>query len=321
MPLLLAVLFVATACGALETEAPNPPRSSRTVLERMLREHAEQYHAGVIAFVETDGRIWLGAAGGLEGERLAEAGDCFDMGSIGKTLVATVALQLVEEGRLSLDDTVERWLPGDIEGGRRILVRFLLNHTSGLALTPSLGGVTVASAPGSTYAYSNLGYDVLGELLEEVTDRPLREEIRDRILVPLGLTKASPAKPGTPEEHASQGWVGSAAAAAQPCGPISTTSELALFFQGLLRGELFDQDMLTEMMATVPTGSEFHAGLGIFRADLPCGSAWGHGGDTGLYASQVLASRDGSTIVVLARNVGDWPSLKTLAEQMYCQVI
>jgi D-alanyl-D-alanine carboxypeptidase len=326
MPLVLAALLVATACeaseiGASDREALNPSRSWRTVLEGMLREHAEQHDAGVIALVERDGVVWRGAAGRAQGERLAEAGDCFDIGSIGKTMVATVALQLVDEGRLSLDDSVERWLPADIEGGRRVLVRHLLNHTSGLAFTPSLGDVTVASTPGSSYAYSNLGYDVLGEILAEVTARPMPEEIRSRILAPLDLAEASSAKPGTSKERASPAWLGSAPPAAHPCGPISTTSDLARFFQGLLRGELLDEDMLAEMMTTVPTGTEFHAGLGIFRADLPCGSAWGHGGDTGLQTSQVLASRDGSTIVVVARNVGDWASLKTLAEQMYCQVI
>jgi D-alanyl-D-alanine carboxypeptidase len=283
----------------------------------MLREHAEQRDAGVIGLVEADGVIWRGAAGRAEGERLAEAEDCFDIGSINKTLVSTVSLQLVEEGRLSLDDSVERWLPGEIKGGRRILVRYLLNHTSGLAFTPSLGDVTVASAPGSTYAYSNLGYDVLGEILEEVTGRPLRVEIRDRILLPLDLAD----KPDTSGGRAWHAWLGSAAAAPDRCGPLSTTSDLARFFEGLLRGTLLDEDMLAEMMTTVPTGTEFHAGLGIFRVDLPCGSAWGHGGDTGLYASQVLASRDGSTIVAVARNVGDWASLKPVAEQMYCEAI
>jgi D-alanyl-D-alanine carboxypeptidase len=283
----------------------------------MLQEHAEQYEAGVIALVESDGVTWRGAAGRAEGERLAEPEDCFDIGSIGKTMVATIALQLVEDGRLSLSDSVERWLPGEIEGGRRVLIRFLLNHTSGLSFTPSLGGVTVASTPGSTYAYSNLSYDVLGEVLAEVTDGQVQQEIRDRILVPLDLTH----KPATSEARGSHAWLGSAAGKPDRCGAVSTTSRLARFFRALLGGELVGKDMTAEMTTTVPTGSEFQAGLGIFRADLPCGSAWGNGGDTGSYASQVLASRDGSTIVVVARNVGDWASLKALAERMYCKAI
>lgn len=58
--------------------------------------------------------------------------DRFRVGSVTKTFVATVVLQLVGESRLTLDDSVERWLPGVVPGGERITVRELLNHTSGL---------------------------------------------------------------------------------------------------------------------------------------------------------------------------------------------
>src|SRR3954454_8465415 len=60
------------------------------------------------------------------------AGDRFRVGSVTKTFVAAVVLQLVGEGAVSLDDTVERWLPGLVPGGEGITVRELLNHTSGL---------------------------------------------------------------------------------------------------------------------------------------------------------------------------------------------
>jgi D-alanyl-D-alanine carboxypeptidase len=60
------------------------------------------------------------------------AGDRFRVGSITKTFVATLVLQLAAEHRLSLDDTVERWLPGLVPGGEAISVRQLLRHQSGL---------------------------------------------------------------------------------------------------------------------------------------------------------------------------------------------
>jgi CubicO group peptidase (beta-lactamase class C family) len=64
--------------------------------------------------------------------RAVPADSRFRIGSITKTFVATVVLQLVGEGRLRLDETVEAWLPGVVRDGRRITVRHLLNHTSGL---------------------------------------------------------------------------------------------------------------------------------------------------------------------------------------------
>jgi hypothetical protein len=79
--------------------------------------------------------------------------------------------------------------------------------------------------------------------------------------------------------------------------------------------------MMATMKQTVPTGTELHAGMGIFRFDLPCASAWGHGGEFTYYSNQVLVSGDGSKAVVVARNARDWYSIKTLAEEMYCEAV
>jgi hypothetical protein len=75
------------------------------------------------------------------------------------------------------------------------------------------------------------------------------------------------------------------------------------------------------MTKTIGTGTEFRAGLGLFRADLMCGSPWGHGGDEPAYSNQVLVSRDGSTVVLLAQNTTGWPNVKARAEEMYCRAL
>jgi D-alanyl-D-alanine carboxypeptidase len=326
MPLLLAVLLVATACGASGTEAAtrspsstagsNASRFSRAVLEGMLREHAEQHNAGVIALVETHGRIWRGAAGLVQGERPTHPRDVFDMGSTAKTFEATVVLQLVDEGRLSLDDTLERWLPGLVRGGSNVLIRYLLNHTSGVTDSRS-GGVRyeVSTTPGTTYAYSNLGYGLLAQIVSEVTGHSLQQEVRRRILLPLHLSDTWTTYP-----QRSSSWLGPELPPAARGGPLSTTSDLARFFLALLRGRLLREDTMAEMTKTIPTGSG-NFGLGLFQADFACGSAWGHGGDTLNYTNFVSASRDGSTIVVVARNSGGWWTLRQLAEEIYCQVL
>ncbi len=140
--------------------------------------------------------------------RLA-AGDRFRVGSNTKTVTATLVLQQVAEKKISLDDTVEKWLPGLVEGGADITVRMLLNHTSGLGdflltpeFLPSLTGqeertwtpeqllaVTPQqeSAPGGTYSYSNAGYEALGLILEKATGTSLAELIEEKITGPLGM--------------------------------------------------------------------------------------------------------------------------------------
>ncbi|MFE9054325.1 serine hydrolase domain-containing protein [Streptomyces mutabilis] len=155
--------------------------------------------------------------------------DRYRVGSITKTFVATVLLQLEAEGRLSLEDTVDEWLPGVVEGnghdGGRITVRQLLNHTSGVhdytadeefvrahflapgffehrydTLTPrELVAIAMTHepdfAPGAGWRYSNTNYVLAGMVIEEVTGHPYGDEVRRRLIEPLKLRATS--VPGT----------------------------------------------------------------------------------------------------------------------------
>lgn len=159
----------------------------------------------------------------------------FRIGSVTKTFVATVLLQLVGEGRLSLDDTVEHWLPGVVAGngndGSRITVRQLLQHTSGiynytndLSVLASKAGfqahrfdtytaaqlVAIAMrhapnfAPGTNWSYSNTNYILVGMIINRVTGRSWQDEVNARIIRPLGLrqTFAPGTSPVIPGAHA-----------------------------------------------------------------------------------------------------------------------
>jgi D-alanyl-D-alanine carboxypeptidase len=155
--------------------------------------------------------------------------DHYRVGSITKTFVSTVLLQLEAEGRLSLDDTVDKWLPGVVRGnghdGRRITLRRLLNHTSGIynytadedfgrtyflkdgffehrydTKTPEqLVAIAMTHAPdfppGTSWNYSNTNYVLAGMVIERVTGHSYASEIRSRIINPLGLHATS--LPGT----------------------------------------------------------------------------------------------------------------------------
>jgi D-alanyl-D-alanine carboxypeptidase len=168
-----------------------------------------------VAILWDDGRVWAGASG-LRDVRRGEpmtTGTAFALASVSKTLTAAVVLQLVDEGRLSLDARVAPLLP-DYRMHRAITVRQLLDHTSGLpdyflnggidrplqskpdaAWTPTDAWRYVAPprkrfAPGTHWYYSNTNYLLLGELVEAVTGRPLALEVRERLLDPLGLETA-----------------------------------------------------------------------------------------------------------------------------------
>ncbi|MFF2352329.1 serine hydrolase domain-containing protein [Kitasatospora sp. NPDC058115] len=181
-----------------------------------------------------DGRSLVATSGVAEvttGRAVSPDGH-FRVASVTKTFVATVVLQLVGEGRVSLDDPVERWLPGVVSGngndGRAITVRQLLQHTGGLhddypdytsaedfqqhrydSYTPEQ---TVARAmahrpdfrPGERWQYGNTGYVLLGMIVERVTGRPWHTEVGERITGPLGLshTFRPGASPALPQPHA-----------------------------------------------------------------------------------------------------------------------
>ncbi|MER5404468.1 serine hydrolase domain-containing protein [Streptomyces sp. NPDC002769] len=155
--------------------------------------------------------------------------DRYRVGSITKTFVSTVLLQLEAEGRLSLDDTVDRWLPGLVRGhgndGREVTVRRLLNHTSGIfdytededfvrtyflkdgflrhrydTKSPAeLVAIATAHrplfAPGASWSYSNTNYILAGMVIEKVTGHSYATEIDRRVIAPLGLRATS--VPGT----------------------------------------------------------------------------------------------------------------------------
>ena len=158
--------------------------------------------------------VWTGASGvaDLRTARPMRPSDRFR--ALTKPFVATVVLQLVEEGRLSLSDTVERWLPGILPYGDQITVRQLLNHTSGVPdyfFEPFLelyGGnrfrswrprelvALIADRPpdfpaGTAWSYSNTGYVLAGLIVERVTGHRLGRELKRRIFRPLRLRDTS----------------------------------------------------------------------------------------------------------------------------------
>jgi D-alanyl-D-alanine carboxypeptidase len=215
-----ALLVVTGLTGTLDrTEdalaAPVSMSTDIARLDRLARELVDAGAPGVIVRVD-DGRgrpveIAEQAAWTRPDHRLA-AGDEFRMGSNTKTMMATLVLQLVAEGKLALTDPVDKWLPGQVPNGKAITLRMLLNHTSGLfdytqdaAIRPSILGKdrrrwTSAEllalgvrhdplfAPGTRFFYSNTDYAAIGAVLERVTGVSLADLVRDRIARPLGLT-------------------------------------------------------------------------------------------------------------------------------------
>jgi D-alanyl-D-alanine carboxypeptidase len=220
MTTLGSLVTVATTMMLLAAPAATATATDRPGLQDRLDDVVAAGSVGALAVVRDGHREWRGNSGvaELDTTRRVPVHGRFRVGSITKTFVATVVLQLVDERRLRLDDPVERWLPGVVPDGDHITVRNLLNHTSGLydfrltiPLPPSqefldnrwrtwtaaeqveraVAHPPTFEPPGSAFGYSNTNYLVLGEIIQKVTGRSYGKEVGRRIIRPLHLHRTS----------------------------------------------------------------------------------------------------------------------------------
>ncbi len=222
--------------GASETPSPVATGSASSAEKEQVLSATQSlvdggFPAALTAVRDKDGNT-IGAAAGVGNLETGEAPPLdgeVRVGSNTKTFVAVVILQLVQEGKISLDEPIETYLPGLLRGegidASKITVRQLLQHTSGLPdhvetlfpandtrqtgifqlrdnyysprdlLDIALNKPAVFE-PGSQFRYTNTNYIVLSLLVEKVTHRPLAEQITKRITEPLGLTHTYYPGPG-----------------------------------------------------------------------------------------------------------------------------
>jgi CubicO group peptidase (beta-lactamase class C family) len=191
----------------------------RPAIEAAIRAELEQGTSSVsIALVSGDRVVWTAAYGNANATTRTPAtpATIYSTGSTGKSVTAAAVMKLVEQGRVSLDQPVNRYLrdarvQDRLQSETPVTVRHLLNHTSGLTcdartrpvysrtLPPSLKELTERTysirAPGERYEYCNSAYGIAGYLIEQVTGQDYESFILEHILNPLGVTTGSPVNP------------------------------------------------------------------------------------------------------------------------------
>ncbi|MFD7326006.1 serine hydrolase domain-containing protein [Streptomyces sp. NPDC059875] len=314
LPAAAAVAIGVMTLGALappSVSAASSPDAVQQSLNALVRD--DGMPAALASVQDRDGRTrtYTAGLGDLAtGSKVPRDGQV-RIGSNTKTFVAVVVLQMVGEGKIGLDATVDTYLPGLVRGegidGRRITVRQLLQQTSGLPNYSNYLGDDVRYyaprelldtalqhpadfVPGTSWKYSNTNYVLAGLIVQKVTGRPLAEEIDRRIIKRIGLRHTYFPIPGDasirePHPH---GYLRDAAdgplrditeidpswgwAAGQM---LSTNSDLNRFFSALLAGHLLPSAQLAQMRSTVPAEATFgpaaRYGLGLLSRPLPCG--------------------------------------------------
>jgi CubicO group peptidase (beta-lactamase class C family) len=310
---------------------PEPvlPATARLLLARTARVQRDGRAPGLVAGVVRDGGLVWSAGRGEVPEPHTDVQ--FRLGSISKTVTAVVVLRLRDEGRLHLDDPLERHVPGTPLGDRT--VGQLLSHLGGAsAETP---GPWWERTPGGTLAdlaldddavvlgaarrfhYSNLGFGLLGELVARLRGRPWEELVRDEVLAPLGMTRTTP----RPVPPAAQGWAvhpwadvvlpepehsaGVMAAAGQLWATLADLATFAAFLLGDT-GDVLAPAALEEMV--VPAGVDSSApgwsayGLGVQVMRVDGRTLVGHGGSMPGFLAGVLVDREERTGAVMLAN-------------------
>jgi D-alanyl-D-alanine carboxypeptidase len=255
---LLAVLLPLSLLPwpATATASPGADGATQAALEALVASGTP----GAVVRVDEDRRHWNGTAGVADLDRPGRRrpAEHFRIGSVTKTFTAVTVLKLEAEGLLSLDDSVETWLPGLLDGtgydSHAITLRLLLNHRSGVFDVLGDRGfvsryvgeafyehrydtwtprqlVEIATAhppnfpPDGGWSYSNTNYLLAGMIIEAATGDSYENAVRTRILRPLGLrgTVAPGATPTLPRPHAqaySHLWVDA------PEPPVFDTTEV-----------------------------------------------------------------------------------------------
>jgi D-alanyl-D-alanine carboxypeptidase len=357
---LIAPAAVITAgCGQSDSSAASPPAAKaatagaarattapRPTLATELRRVVAGGSPGVIALVNDGHEIRLHAAGVADQRsgRALRPTDRFRAGSITKSFVATVALQLVGEGKVSLADPVEHWLPGILPYGDRVTLRQLLNLTSGVPdnqatveadylkgnLTRSWSPrelVAVVArkkpdfAPGTSWAYSNTNYVLAGLIIERATGHHLGQELAQRVFAPLHLRRTSfPLNASAIAGDHTNGYASvdgrlQDVSTLSPSGAwasgnlVSTAGDIAHFWRALLGGKLLAPAQLAAMKSTVATerDSPLRYGLGIIRTPSHCGMLWGNGGDIVGASNSFQNTEDGQRQAGVIVNVNPMP--------------
>lgn len=338
------------------TAAPLAAQSDRAALTRRLDSLSRAWlamgpSAGVsYAVVRGSDTLLLGALGERdhEGALPATSATVYRTGSITKQFTSAAIMQLVEQGKVALDDPMTKYLP-EYPQWRTITVRQLLNHTSGIHsytanpdwatswgsdLTPAqlvayVEKDTLDFAPGTQYRYNNTGYVLLGMILDKVTGTPYPALMRERFFAPLGMRSAAYC-PSNPTHTDDAKGYDRGATAITPAKYMSMTHP---YSAGALCMSVVDflrwQTALTSgrvvtpasyaMMSrsdTVTGGKPTNYGFGLATGLLGTHRMVQHGGGVnGFNTAQMWFPDDSLRVVVFSNTVGSNPNslARTLA--------
>lgn len=334
----LALLFL-TALVATPTFAEAPDTYAE-VADLVEAARTEWYAPGMSVAVVVDGRIAWARGFGLadvENEVEARPDTVYRIASISKPISATAILQLVEKGKLFLDDPVTKHVPSFPDRGLGITLRHLLTHTSGIRhykeremnLKEHFDSVEAALeifkddpllfTPGTKYSYSSYAYNLLAAVVESASGLTFEAYLKEKVWGPAGMTATKLEHQGEIVPHRSRQYVVAGEGVANAPfadlsvkwaggGIISTVEDLARFAVALDQGVLLKPETLETMYEpmTLTDGTRTDYGLGWDSQVDEKGRRWiAHGGGATGGSTYILRLPEKRFAVTIAANVQD----------------
>ena len=278
----------------------------------------------------------------LENDIAATAQTVYRIGSVTKQFTSVAIMQLVQQGKLSLDDDITKYVPNAPTHGRRILVRHLMNHTSGIPSYTDVGPAVARKArldlshdsllaivradslqfePGSHFYYNNTGYYLLGMIIERVTGKKYGDYVRDALFVPNGLSSTVYCSVAPIIKRRANGYdrgrdglvntdyigMDLPFAAGSLC---STVGDLATWTRLLHSGKLVDASSFSAMTTPVKltSGRRMSYGFGLSADTLGAHRVIHHGGGINGFISELAYYPNDSLTVVVLANTSPAPS-------------
>jgi CubicO group peptidase (beta-lactamase class C family) len=333
----LAAMFALGFCGEAQLQVNTLPPDLAQKIDQIAEQGLDQtgVPSASVAIVR-DGAIAYTKGYGkakLDPQEAAEPGMRYSVGSISKQFTAAAVLLLEQQGKLSIDDKVSKYLP-ELTQGDQITIRMLLSHTSGYQdywpedyLMPPMYEATTSQHiidtwakkpldfdPGTKWQYSNTNFVIAGRIVEKVSGEPLMQFLEENIFHPLGmkevwnsdLTKLGdtdaqgytrnalgPLRPA-PKEGA--GWMFAAGELAMPAYDLAQW-DISLINRSLLAAQSYDEFFTS---VKLKDGTDSHYSLGLSVRDMNGHPFYEHSGEVmGFTSDNYVFPRDRIAIAVL----------------------
>lgn len=334
-----ALLLAATAAAAHAQDRSD--RALVSYVDSVANAAIAQHRTpGVSVMIVKHGKTVLAKGYGyadLENDVPATPATVYRIGSITKQFTAAGIMRLMEQGKLSLDDTLQKFLPNFPAQGNHVTIRHLLNHTSGIKSYTSLPrwqkvmridlvpdslvalfeNEPFDFKPGDRWLYDNSGYFLLGMIIEKVSGKPYAQYVQDEFFTPLGLEGTVYCDEAPLIKHRARGYVPKPNGQFENAAPLSmtqpyaagslcsTVADLATWTAALSSGKVVSAASYKQMTTplTLNDGKPLNYGFGLGVGKLRGHRQISHNGGINGFVSELHHYVDDSVITVVLTNV------------------